>query len=78
MNKTHSSIYKSYHLQECGENNATGYTGVYRAHSKAERYTSSFRYKGKYYHVGTFDTAKEAAQAREQALNAFLLDKLSN
>ena len=47
------------------KHNTTGRTGVNLVKSTV-RYTSSIRFQGKRYHLGTFDTIEEAYKAREE------------
>ena len=51
-------------------NNKTGYTGVYFK-PKINKYVSYFYVNRKQIHVGSFNTAKEAYQAREKAIQNY-------
>ena len=50
--------------RKLASNNTTGYAGVYK---KGERFYAQIRIDGKKYHLGTFDSAKEAAVAYDFA-----------
>ncbi|OHO94463.1 MULTISPECIES: AP2 domain-containing protein [Staphylococcus] len=51
------------------KSNKTGYPNVYR---KREKFESCFQFNKKYYHVGTFESAKEAYEACMKAKAKFL------
>ena len=46
-------------------NNTSGYTGVY-FHKRSGRWVASIRFKGKYYHLGSFDNKNDAVKARQR------------
>ena len=50
------------------KNNTSGYTGVY-LRKKDEKYVAYLEFKGKRKFIGSFDTAEEAAEAREKMKN---------
>ena len=44
-------------------NNTSGYTGVY-FHRRSGRWIASIRFKGKYYHLGSYENKADAVRAR--------------
>ena len=56
-------------------NNTTGKTGVVPITSRATRYEARYDYRKVRYVIGRFDTAEEAAEAREAFIGLFSVDK---
>lgn len=63
---------KSQNIHRSKRNNPRGYTGVFQHRATPNRYWARVMKDGKNHHLGTFDTAKEAAIAYNQkALELF-------
>jgi hypothetical protein len=62
-----SSWYKNKKLPN---NNTSGHVGV-SYNISSNRWTASIRFRGEYFHLGTFGEIKEAIQARKRAEDEF-------